>query len=85
MEIALKERDHDCSTLEPKEPEARSFSALLCLLLVITANPLSIVAIQSSVSIPWTVAHQAPLSMGFSRQEFQGIFLTQGSNLYLLH
>ena len=37
--------------------------------------------------------HQAPLSMGFSRQEywsgwpclFQGIFLTQGSNLHLLH
>ena len=32
---------------------------------------------------PWTVAHQAPLSMGFPRQEywsgllFQGIFLTQ--------
>ena len=45
---------------------------------------------------PWTVAHQAPLSMGFSRQEYwsglhfllTGIFLTQGSNLhflYLLH
>ena len=45
---------------------------------------------------PWTVARQAPLSMGFSRQEhwsgchalLQGIFLTQGSNphlLYLLH
>ena len=40
----------------------------------------------------WTVAHQAPLSMGFLRQEcwsglpslFQGIFLTQGSNPYLL-
>ena len=39
------------------------------------------------------VAHQAPLSMGFSRQEFwsdcrfllQRIFLTQGSNLSLLH
>ena len=38
--------------------------------------------------IPWTVAHQAPLSMGFSRQEYrsglpsllQGIFQTQGSN-----
>ena len=37
----------------------------------------------------WTVAHEAPLSMGFSRQEtgvgayalLQGIFLTQGSNL----
>ena len=39
------------------------------------------------------IAHQAPLSMGFSRQEYwsgllfplQGIFLTQGSNLCLLH
>ena len=37
----------------------------------------------------WTVARKAPLSMGFSRQEYwsgchallQGIFLTQGSNL----
>ena len=42
--------------------------------------------------IPRTVAHQAPLSMKFSRQEywnechflFQGIFQTQGLNLYLL-
>ena len=45
---------------------------------------------------PWTVARQAPLSMGFSRQEYwsgchallQGIFPTQGSNpclLCLLH
>ena len=40
---------------------------------------------------PWTVAHQAPLSMGFSRQEYwlpcppPGIFLTQGSNPSLLH
>ena len=40
----------------------------------------------------WTVAHQAPLSIGFSRQEHwsglpcppPGIFLTQGSNLCLL-
>ena len=38
--------------------------------------------------MPWTVAHQAPLSMGFSRQGYwsgchallQGIFPTQGSN-----
>ena len=37
---------------------------------------------------PWTVAYQAPLSMGFSRQEFwsglplpsRGIFPTQGLN-----
>ena len=42
---------------------------------------------------PWIIAHQAPLSMGFSRQGywsgfhafFQGIFLTQASNLHLLH
>ena len=37
-------------------------------------------------AIPWTVAYQAPLSRGFSRQEYwsgvpfpsPGIFLTQG-------
>ena len=42
---------------------------------------------------PWTVARQAPLSMGFSREEywsglhslFQGIFFTQESNPGLLH
>ena len=42
---------------------------------------------------PQTVAHQAPLSVGFLRQEYwtgycsllQGIFPTQGSNLGLLH
>ena len=44
--------------------------------------------------IPWTVAHQAPLSMGFSQARIlewvaisfsRGIFLTQGSNPHLLH
>ena len=35
---------------------------------------------------PWTVAHQAPLSMGFCRQEYwSGIFPTQVSNPHLLH
>ena len=42
---------------------------------------------------PWTLAHQAPLSMEFSRQEYgvgchlllQGIFLTQGLNPGLWH
>ena len=45
---------------------------------------------------PWTIAHQAPLSMGFPGKNtgmgchllLQGIFQTQGSNprlLYLLH
>ena len=41
----------------------------------------------------WTVAHQAPLSMKLSRQEYwsglpfpsPGIFLSQGSNPGLLH
>ena len=45
-----------------------------------------------TLTVPWTVAHQAHLSMGFSRQEYwsgltfllQGIFSTQGSNLSLL-
>ena len=40
----------------------------------------------------WTVVHQAPLSMRFSRQEFwsgspcplSGVFLNQGSSLHLL-
>ena len=48
-------------------------------------------AMSDSVT-PWTVAHQAPLSMGFSRQEYwsgcssllHGIFPTQGSNPRLL-
>ena len=41
----------------------------------------------------WVVAHQAPLSLGFSRQAYwsglpfppRGIFLTQGLKLSLLH
>ena len=48
-------------------------------------SPLSRVWLFSTL---WTVAHQAPLSMGFSRQEYwsglpcppPGFFLTQGSN-----
>ena len=43
-------------------------------------------------AIPWTIAHQGPLSMEFSRQEYWrdlscsplGIFLTQGSNPSIL-
>ena len=27
-------------------------------------------AVANSFAIPWTVAHQVPLSMGFSRQEY---------------
>ena len=46
-----------------------------------------------TLATPWTVAFQAPLSMGFSRQEYwsglpfllQRIFPTQGLNQGLLH
>ena len=46
-----------------------------------------------SFATPSAVAHQAPLSMGFPRQEYwsglpfpsRGIFLTQGWNPHLLH
>ena len=45
-------------------------------------------SVMSDSVTPWTVAHQAPLSFGFSSQEYwsglpclpQGIFPTQGSN-----
>ena len=57
----------------------------------------SVISIVSKSLRPqWTVAHQAPLSMGFSRQEYwsglpcssgdlpnPGIFQIQGSNLHL--
>ena len=48
----------------------------------------------SHSATPWTVARQAPLPMGLSRQEYlgvgnqsllQGIFLIQGSNTGLLY
>ena len=46
----------------------------------------------SPFATPWTVAHQASLSVGFSRQEYRsgllfsppGSFPNQGSNLHLL-
>ena len=49
--------------------------------------------VSNSVATPWAVAHHAPLSMGFSRQEYgvgchfllQGTFPSQGSNLCFLH
>ena len=51
-----------------------------------------LLAVSDSV-IPWIVAHQTPLFMGFPRQEYrrgshfllQGVFQTQGLNMHLLH
>ena len=59
--------------------------------MVLCACACSVTSIVSDCVTPWTVALQPPLSMGFSRQEFwsgfhalfQGIFLTQRSNLHL--
>ena len=59
------------------------------------SNAAAAESLQSSrlFAIPWTAARQAPLSMGFSGQEYwsglprctlQGIFPTQGSKLHLL-
>ena len=50
-------------------------------------------SVMSDSAIPWTVTLQAPLSMGFSRQEYwsglpfppPGSFLTQGSNLHIIY
>ena len=49
--------------------------------------------VSDSFVTPWTVVHQAPLSMEFPGKNkglgchflLQGIFLTQGSKLHLLH
>ena len=62
----------------------------LCLFVCVCAQLLS--CVQLFVT-PWTVAHQAPLFMGFPRQEYRsgfpfptpGNLLIQGSNLSLLH
>ena len=65
----------------------------------VRAQPVSVLSRFSRVQLsatPWTVARRAPLSMGFSRQEYwsglpcppSGLFLTQGLNprlLSLLH
>ena len=53
----------------------------------------SCLVMSDSSWLQWTVAHQAPLSMRFSRQEYcsgesfpsPGIFMTQGLNQHLLH
>ena len=56
-------------------------------------SPVWVLSRAQLFATPWTVAYQAPLSMGFCRQEYWsglpflslGFFLTQGSNQGLLH
>ena len=67
--------------------------ALILLIVVIFHMHVHRCSVMSDSVIPWTVAHQAPLSMKFSSQNsgmgchflFQGTFLTQGWNLCFLH
>ena len=71
-------------------PDGRCRSFAVCVCVCAGAQLLS--HVQLFVTL-WTVACQAPLSMGFSRQEYwsglsfppPGIFQTQGSNSGLLH
>ena len=92
MNIQMKEicrtwRFHalsECFTL-PNSPYVHTHKFLMCML-----NRFSRVQLFATL---WTLAHHAPLSMGFSRQEYwsgfhfllQGIFQTQGLNSHLLH
>ena len=39
----------------------------MCIYIYIYTHTLSVI---SDFAIPWTVVHQAPLSMGFSREEY---------------
>ena len=67
------------------------------LFIYLTLDFLCMLVAQSCLTAtPWTIAHQAPLSMEFSRipakntrvgchSLLQGIFTTQGSNPCLLH
>ena len=46
---------------------------IFCLMLITLRHVYSVCEVLSHVQLfvtPWTVAHQAPLSMGFSRQEY---------------
>ena len=60
-----------------------------CILLLLV---FSYSVVSDSFETPWPAGHQAPLSMGFPRQEYwsglpfptAGTFLTQGSNSSLL-
>ena len=80
---------------EFSNPLSIFFSSSMSLRFSLNSSPIKGIIFQSlnqfeskSFSTPWIVAHQAPLSVGFPRQEYwsglplpsPGIFQTQGSN-----
>ena len=82
--------------LRPSDPDWITPPALLVLQLVVNRQRASSSSVTKSclmLATPWIIACQAPLSVGFSRQEYwnglpnfllQRSFPTQGSNLHLL-
>ena len=73
-----------CLAGAPHMEGGREQSRRICVLLQLTAYPRSILELALMLShfsrvqlfaTPWTVARQAPLSMGFSRQEYWSGFL----------
>ena len=78
------------SSLPAGHPHHILYSSFVALLTIALNCAVLNRSAMSHFATPWTVALQAPLSLGFSRQEYchallQGIFPTQGSNLGLLH
>ena len=77
---ALSQDMEEFDTLE------RTLGAMIMMLMCVCS-------VVSGSAIPWAVALQAPLSMGFSRQEYWSglpfppprILLTQGSNLHIVY
>ena len=53
----------------PRQPTLLSFLSSCCSLLCLRAC--SVASVMSNSVTPWTVAFQAPLSMGFPRQEYR--------------
>ena len=72
----------------PKKGNAKECSNYCTIALTSHASKVWSCSVVSSSATPWIVAYQAPLSMGFSRQEYwsglpfpsPGVFLTQGFN-----
>ena len=75
----LKVKDQCVTKEHVAEKLARSKFMMLYIYIYIYAQSLSCVQLFAT---PWTVAHQAPLSMGFSRQEYWSGLLTPWKKSY---
>ena len=70
-----------------------SVCVCVCVCVCVRVRVCSVAQLCATLYDPWTVAHKAPMSMEFSRQEYwsrlpfltPGLFPTQGSNPHLLY